>query len=109
MRVGYLRASLQSVVERGRTRRKIRVFAEQRLLFPLAWGGPSHLPHEMHDRVAMRDIDIELVECVAAKPLEIFLNFYLDIVPCQIGTQLIAIGAEFIGNRRKKDADRHAA
>jgi hypothetical protein len=50
----------------------------------------------------MRDIDIELVECVAAKRLEIFRDFYLDIVPSQIGTQLIAIGAEFIGNRRKK-------
>jgi hypothetical protein len=95
-------------VERGQTRPKVRVFAEQRLLFPLTRGRPSHLPHEMHDRVAMRDIDIELVECVAAKRFEIFLSFYLDIMPCQIGTQLVAIGTEFIGNRRKKDADRHA-
>jgi hypothetical protein len=56
----------------------------------------------------MRDIDIELVERVAAECLEILLNLHLDVVPCQIGTQLVAVSAELVRNRREKDPDRHA-
>jgi len=40
---------------------------------------------KMHHRVAVRDIKIELVERVTADCLEIFLNFYFNIMPCQIG------------------------
>ena len=103
MRVGYLRARAQNVIERGQTRRKIRVFAEQTLLFSLARGRPGHLPNEMHHRVTVRDIDIELVQRVAAKRLEILLNLHLDIMPCQIGTQLVAISPELVRNRREID------
>jgi hypothetical protein len=50
----------------------------------------------MHNRVTVLDVDIELVERVAAESLEIFLDFHLDIMPCQIGTQLIAVSAELV-------------
>jgi hypothetical protein len=108
LRVGYLDAPTQSIVERGQICREIGVFVEQRLLLALARGSPGHLPDEIHYRVAVTDVGIELVERVAAERLEILLNLHLDIVPRQIETQLVAISAEFIGNRRKKDADRHA-
>ena len=39
----------------------------------------------MHHGVAMGDIDIELVERVAAKVLEVLLYLHLDIVPRKIG------------------------
>ena len=53
----------------------------------------------MHHRVAMGDINIQLVERVAAKPLEILLNLHRYIVPCQIMAQLVAVAAKFVGNR----------
>src|SRR5690349_7274121 len=62
----------------------------------------------MHHRVAMRDIDVELVERVAAQPLEVFLDLHLDVVACQIDAQAVAVGPEFVGNGREEDADRHA-
>ena len=62
---------------------------------------------EMHHGVAMRDIDVELVERVAAEVLEVLLHLHFDIVPRQVRSQLIAIGAELIRNGREKNLRRH--
>lgn len=105
--VGYLRATPQNVLKWRQPRRKIRVFAKQPPLLPLARSGPSHLSHEVHHRVAMSDVDVEFVERVAAKPLEVLLNLYLDIMPCQVGAQLITVAAKLVGNCREKDTNRH--
>ncbi len=47
----------------------------------LTRSGSSHVAGEMHHGVAIRDIDIELVERVAAKVLEVLLHLHFDIVP----------------------------
>jgi hypothetical protein len=59
----------------------------------------------MHHGVAMGDVDIELVERVAAEVLEILLHLYFDVVPREVGAELVAIGAEFVGNSREKNLD----
>src|SRR6516164_9522249 len=81
--------------------------AKQRLLLPLARSRPGHLSHEVHHRVAMGDVDVELVERVAAETLEVLLNLHLDIMPRQVAAQLITVEAKLVGDRREKDADRH--
>ena len=53
----------------------------------------------MHYRVAMGDVDVELIERVAAKPFAVLLNFYLDIMPCQVDAQFITVEAKLVGNR----------
>ena len=45
----------------------------------------------MHDRAAMGDIDVELVERVAAEVLEILLDGDLDIVAAQFFGEEIPI------------------
>ena len=57
----------------------------------------------------MGDIDIELVERVAAEVLEVLLHLHFDIVPRQVALQLIAKGAELIRNGREKNLRRHDA
>ena len=44
---------------------------------------------------------------IAAEVLEILLHLHFDIVPREVGAELVAIGAEFVGNSREKDFDRH--
>ena len=61
----------------------------------------------MHHGVAMGDIDVQLVECIAPEVLKILLHFHFDIVPRKIGAQPIAIVAEFIGDGREKNLHRH--
>jgi hypothetical protein len=39
----------------------------------------------MNHGVAMRDVDVELVERVAAEVLEVLLHLHFDIVPREIG------------------------
>jgi hypothetical protein len=56
--------------------------------------GAGHAADEMHHRVAVLDIDIELVEYAAAEVLEVLLHLHFDIVPRQVRSQLIAIDAE---------------
>jgi len=46
----------------------------------------------------MGDVDIELVERVAAEILEILLHLHFDIVPREVGAELVAIGAEIVGS-----------
>ena len=53
------------------------------------------------------DIDVELVERVAAEVFEVLLHLHFDIVPREVGAQLIAIGAELIRNGREKNLHRH--
>jgi hypothetical protein len=63
--------------------------------------------NEMNNGVAMGDIDVELIECVAAEVLKILLHLHFHIVPRKIAAQIITIGAEFIGYSRKRNFDRH--
>jgi len=48
-------------------------------------------------RVAMGGIDVERI---AAEILEILLHLHFDIVPREVGAELVAIRPEFVGNRR---------
>jgi hypothetical protein len=73
----------------------------------LARIGAGHVAGEMRHGVTVGDIDIELIECVAAEVLEVLLHLHLDIVPRQIRSQLIAIDAELIRNGREKNLRRH--
>ena len=61
-------------------------------------GGPGHLPHQMHHRIAMGDVSVELRQRVVPEPLEIFLHLYRDILPRQIAAQLFPVKKEFIGD-----------
>ena len=54
----------------------------------------------MNDRVAMRDIHIELVECVATEVLEVLLHLHFHVRSCEVAMQSIAIDAELVGNGR---------
>ena len=71
--------------------------------------GAGHVAGEMHHGVTVRDIDIELLERVAADGYEVLLHLHFDIGPRQVRSQLIAIGAELIRNGREKNRDRHDA
>ena len=63
----------------------------------------------MHHSVAIGDVDVELVERIAAEVLEVLLHLHRDIVTRQILDQEVKIGPELARNRRKKDADRRSA
>ena len=58
--------------------------ATSALLLAFVCGSAAHVAHEMHDRVAMGDVDVELVERVAAEVLEVLLYLNRDIVPTEI-------------------------
>jgi hypothetical protein len=73
----------------------------------LARIGAGHVAGKVHHGIAMPDIDIELVERVAAEVFEVLLHLYFDIVPRQVRSQVIAIGAELIRNGREKNLHRH--
>jgi hypothetical protein len=106
LRVGNTGTS-QRLAERWQFVRQIRIFRAQRTQRMLARIGTRHVAGEMHHGVAVRDIDIELVERVAAEVLEVLLHLLFDIVPRQVRSQLIAIGAELIRNGREKNLRRH--
>ena len=99
LRIGNRGAAVQRLAQRRQFFRDIRIFGEQRGLLARVRGSASHVADKMHDSVAMGDIDIELIERVAAEVLEILLHLHMDIVPFEIGAQQIAIGAKFIRNR----------
>jgi hypothetical protein len=46
----------------------------------------------------MRNVEIELIQRVAAEVLEVLLHHYFHIVPCELGAQRLTIVTEFIGN-----------
>ena len=109
LRVRKADRGLECFAERRQFLWKIGMLGEQRLLLPFVRRRAAHLADEMHNRVAMGDIDVELVECVAAEVLEVLLHLYRDIVPREVMDELIAVGVELVGNGRKKNADRHRA
>jgi hypothetical protein len=106
--VGNAGAISQRLAERRQLVRQIGIFRAQRTQRVLARTGAGHVAGEVHHGVAMRDIDIELVERVATEVLQVFLNLHRDTVPGQVDAQLIAVSPELVGDRRKKDAYRHA-
>ena len=85
------------------------MFGEQRSLLRFVRRGAAHVADEMHDGVAMGDVDVELVERVAAEVLEVLLHLHCDIVPREVMDELIAIGAELVGNGRNQCVFRHSA
>ena len=62
----------------------------------------------MHDGVATRDVDVELIERVAAELLEVLLDFDLDIVTREIMPQRVAVRPELLADRREENLHRHA-
>jgi hypothetical protein len=83
------------------------MFGEQPLLLPFVRHGAAHLADQMHDRVAMRDTGVELVQRIAAEVLEVFLHLHSDVLPREVMNEVIAVRAKLVGDRRKKDYDRH--
>jgi hypothetical protein len=53
--------------------------------------GAAHVANQMHDRVAMGDIDVELVEHIAAEVVEVLLHLHRDIMPRQIMDEQITV------------------
>ena len=109
LRIGNSDAMLERLAQRRQLVSQVGIFGEQRALLPLSRLGTGHVADKMHDGVAMGDVDIELVERVAAEVLEILLHLHFDIVPREVGAKLIAIGTELVGNSREKNLDRHHA
>ena len=57
----------------------------------------------MHDAIAMGDVDVELVQRVAAKVDEVLLHLHFDVVPREVLAQQITIAAaELVGDRERK-------
>src|ERR1700677_446898 len=83
------------------------MFGEQRFLLRFVGHSAAHVANEMHNRVAMGNVDVELVERIAAEILETLLNLHGDVMPCQIAFEFDAVVAELVGNGRKKDHYRH--
>jgi hypothetical protein len=106
--IGNCRAVGERAAERWQALREIGIFGDERFLLACVRCGAAHLADEMHHRVATRDIDVELVERVAAEVLEILLHLHGDVGTRQIVDEFVSVGPELVGNRRKKDADRHA-
>jgi hypothetical protein len=50
----------------------------------------------MHDGVATRDVEIDLVQRDAAMVLEVLLDLHLDVVARQVTAEQVAIVAELI-------------
>jgi hypothetical protein len=57
------------------------MFVEERLLLTQIGSRPRHVAHEVHDYVAMGDVDVELVERVIAEVLEMLLHLHGDVMP----------------------------
>ena len=106
LRVGDFDAVAQRLAERRQVGDEIGIFRQQRVDVALERRRAGHVADEMHDAIAMRDIDVELVERVAAEVLEVLLHLHFDVVPREVGAELIAIGAELVGDRRQKDLHR---
>jgi hypothetical protein len=105
--IGNAGSTLQRLAERRQLVRQIREFRPQFAQRSLRRIRAGDVADEMHHGVAIRDIDIELVERVAAKVLEVLLHLHFDIVPREVGAQLFAISAELIRNGREKNLHRH--
>ena len=82
--VGYLRALPQRIAERRQTRRQIGIFPSSACCSGSPGADPAISPTRCDHGVAMGDVDIKLVERVAAQPLKVFLDFHLDVMACQI-------------------------
>jgi hypothetical protein len=61
----------------------------------------------MNDRVAGADVDVEHVERDDALVLEIFLDFHFHVIAREVVANLVAIGAELVGNARDENLDGH--
>jgi len=72
------------------------MFGEQRLLLPLVRRRAAHVAHQMHNSVAVGDVDVELVERIAAEVLEVLLDLHRDVLPREVAVELIPIVAEFV-------------
>jgi hypothetical protein len=107
MGVGKAKAVFERFAERRQFAPKIGMFGEQRLLLPFIRRSAAHVANEVQDGVAMSDVDIELVEGVAAKIFEVFLHLHSDILPREVMDELIPVSPELVGNRREKDHYRH--
>jgi hypothetical protein len=105
---GNGRALCELAGERRQALREIGIFGDERFLLACVGCGAAHLADEMDHRIAMRDIDIKLVERVAAEVLEALLDLHRDVVPRQVAFELDAVSAELVRHRRQKNADRHA-
>jgi hypothetical protein len=103
LRVGNGDAIFQCLAEWRQRSGQIGIFGEQRVQLSRARIGTGHAAHEMNHGVAIGDIDVELVERVAAEVLEILLHLHFDIVPREISAELIAIDAKLVGNGREKN------
>ena len=106
--IGNRRAVCERAAERRQALREIGIFGDQRFLLACVRCGAAHLADEMHHRIAVRDIGVELVERVAAEVLEALLDLHRDVVPRQVAFELDAVSAELVRHRRQEDADRHA-
>ncbi|MGA2493178.1 MAG: hypothetical protein ABSF67_09535 [Roseiarcus sp.] len=104
--VGDVDAVAQRLAERRQVNDEIGTFRQQRLDVALERRRAGHVADEMHDAVAMRDIDVEFVERVAAEVDKVLLHLHFDVGPREVGAELIAIGAELVGHRREKDLHR---
>src|SRR5580692_10184244 len=101
------RTVCERFVERRQFAQKVGMFSEQRLLLPFVRRSAEHIAQEMHNGIAVSDVDIEFVERITAKVLEVFLHLYSDILPREVMDQLIPVSPELVGNRREKDHYRH--
>ena len=83
-RVGQRDTIFQRLAEGRQFVGKVGMFGEQRASFAIRRISTRHAADEMNHCVAMGDIDIELVECVAAEVLEVLLHLHFDIVPREV-------------------------
>ena len=104
--VGDFDAVAQRLAERRQIGDEIGIFRQQRVDVALERRRAGHVADEMHDAVAMRDIDVEFIENAAPEVLEVLLDRHFDVVPREVGAEQIAIGAELVGDRRQKDLHR---
>ena len=74
------------------------MLGDQRSLLPFVRRSSAHVAHEMHDRVAVGDVGVELVEHIAAKVLEVLLHLHRDVMPREIMDELIPVSPELVGN-----------
>jgi hypothetical protein len=63
----------------------------------------------MNYRIAGTDVDVEFFERNTPVVLEVLLNLHLYIVAREVSAELIAIGAELIGNDGKEYLDRQCS
>ena len=67
------------------------MLGEQRLLLRAVRRCAAHVADQMHDSVAMGDVDVELVQRNAAEVLEVLLHLHRDIMPRQIMDEQLTV------------------